>query len=49
LLEYETLSGDELIGVIKGIPPKRDEPEDKRPLGPSVAVPLTHAPDPEPA
>ncbi len=49
LLEYETLSGDEIIGVMKGIPPKRDEPEDKRPLGPSVSVPLTHAPDPEPA
>jgi len=49
LLEFETLTGDEVIGVIKGIPPKRDEPEDKRPLGPSVAVPLTHAPDPEPA
>ena len=49
LLEYETLSGDEIIAVMKGIPPKRDEPEDKRPIGPSVAVPLTHAPDPEPA
>ena len=49
LLEFETLSGEELIAVIKGIPPRRDEPEDKRPLGPSVAVPLTHAPDPEPA
>jgi cell division protease FtsH len=49
LLEFETLSGDEIIGVMKGIPPKRDEPEDKRPLGPSVSVPLTHAPDPEPA
>jgi cell division protease FtsH len=49
LLEYETLSGEEIIGVIKGIPPKRDGFEDKRPVGPSVAVPLTHAPDPEPA
>ncbi|HEX4180346.1 MAG TPA: ATP-dependent zinc metalloprotease FtsH [Caulobacteraceae bacterium] len=49
LLEYETLTGDEVVAVMKGIPPKRDEPEDRRPLGPSVAVPLTHAPDPEPA
>jgi cell division protease FtsH len=49
LLEYETLSGDEIIAIMKGIPPKRDEPEDKRPVGPSVGVPLTHAPDPEPA
>jgi cell division protease FtsH len=48
LLEYETLSGEEIVGVLKGVPPKRDEPEDRRPLGPSVAVPLTHA-DPEPA
>ena len=49
LLEFETLSGDEIIAVMKGVPPKRDEPEDKRPTGPSVSVPLTHAPDPEPA
>ena len=27
LLEYETLSGDEIIGVLKGIAPRRDEPE----------------------
>jgi cell division protease FtsH len=49
LLEFETLTGDEILGVLKGIPPKRDEPEDRRPLGPSVAVPLTHGPEPEPA
>jgi cell division protease FtsH len=49
LLEYETLSGDEITNVLKGIPPRRDEPEDKRPAGPAVSVPLTHAPDPEPA
>jgi cell division protease FtsH len=47
LLEFETLTGEEIVGVIKGVPPKRDEPEDKRPTGPAVAVPLTHAPDPE--
>jgi cell division protease FtsH len=50
LLEFETLSGDEIIAVMKGVQPKRDDPEDKRPAGPAVAVPLTHAaPDPEPA
>jgi cell division protease FtsH len=49
LLEFETLSGDEINGVLKGVPPRRDEPEDKRPTGPAVSVPLTHAPDPEPA
>jgi cell division protease FtsH len=49
LLEYETLSGDEIMGLFKGIAPKRDEPDDKRPAGPAVSVPLTHAADPEPA
>src|SRR5471030_1163341 len=42
LLEFETLSGDEVTSVLKGIPPLRDEPEDKRPSGPAVSVPLTH-------
>ncbi|MDR3508899.1 MAG: ATP-dependent zinc metalloprotease FtsH [Caulobacteraceae bacterium] len=48
LLEYETLSGDEIINVMKGIPPIRDDAEEKRPVGPAVSVPLTHA-DPKPA
>ncbi len=48
LLEYETLSGDEIINVMKGIKPVRDEPEDRRTIGSSVSVPLTHA-DPKPA
>jgi len=47
LLEYETLSGDEIIGVFKGIAPVRDDSEDKPPLGPTVSVPLTHGPEPE--
>jgi cell division protease FtsH len=29
LLEFETLSGDEIIGVMKGEVPKRDEEETK--------------------
>jgi cell division protease FtsH len=41
LLEYETLSGDEIVGAIKGIAPVRDKPEDKAPPAPSVSVPLT--------
>jgi cell division protease FtsH len=51
LLEFETLTGDEVINVLKGIKPNRDdELEDKRPPAPAVGVPLTHAsPDPEPA
>ena len=49
LLEFETLSGDEIIKVMQGIPPVREAPEEKRIAPPSVAVPLTHAPDaPEP-
>ena len=50
LLEFETLTGDEVDNVLKGIKPNRDdELEDKRPPAASVGVPLTHAPDPEPA
>ncbi len=39
LLEYETLTGDEIIGLIKGIAPVRapyEEPEPQRGQGPSV-------------
>jgi cell division protease FtsH len=46
LLEYETLSGDEIINALKGIAPKRDDADAKRPTGPSVAVPLTPRPLP---
>ena len=49
LLEYETLSGDEIIKVLQGIPPVRETPEETRAAPPSVAVPLTPAADaPEP-
>jgi len=47
LLEYETLSGDEIIGAIKGIAPVRDKAEDKAPPAPSVSVPLTPSSGPE--
>ena len=51
LLEYETLSGDEIINAMKGVPPVREDPQDKRPAGPFGSVPLTHTPEtgPEPA
>ena len=57
LLEYETLTGDEIGNALKGIPPVRDDAETDRPSGPSVSVPLTPVkpppslagPDPQPA
>jgi len=49
LLEYETLSGDEIINALKGVKPNREDTEAKRPTGPAVAVPLSPRPDPEPA
>ncbi|MFC3071453.1 ATP-dependent zinc metalloprotease FtsH [Phenylobacterium soli] len=50
LLEYETLSGEEIVNVLKGVPPVREEAEVKKPAGPSVAVPLSPRPaDAEPA
>ncbi|MET0274189.1 MAG: ATP-dependent zinc metalloprotease FtsH, partial [Phenylobacterium sp.] len=49
LLEYETLSGDEIIGVIKGVKPNREDSETKRPSGPAVAVPISPRPSAEPA
>ena len=49
LLEYETLSGEEITGVLSGVKPKREEAETLRPVGPAVAVPISPRPDPEPA
>ena len=49
LLEYETLSGEEIVNVLKGVPPKRDEPDQPRSLGPAVAVPISPQPCAEPA
>jgi cell division protease FtsH len=57
LIEYETLTGDEIIALLKGIPPVRtpyEEPEPQRGPGPSVPVagrPRTIgpiAPEPQP-
>jgi len=44
LLEYETLSGEEIKAVLKGIPPRRDEPEAMAPPGPHSSVPLAPRP-----
>ncbi len=54
LLEFETLSGDEIINVLKGVKPVREAADDSsKPTGPSLGVPLTHEPEggaePEPA
>jgi len=49
LLEYETLTGDEIINALKGVKPNREDVEAKRPTGPAVAVPISPRPDPEPA
>ena len=47
LLEYETLSGDEIVAVMKGVAPNREDADAKRPVGPAVSVPIS--PKPEPA
>ncbi|HWF78033.1 MAG TPA: ATP-dependent zinc metalloprotease FtsH, partial [Caulobacteraceae bacterium] len=44
LLEFETLSGEEINGVLKGVKPRRDEPEMKAPPGPRSSVPLAPRP-----
>ncbi len=46
LLEYETLTGDEIVSVIKGVKPNRDEPQTLKPERPRVSVPLAPRPDP---
>jgi cell division protease FtsH len=46
LLEYETLGGDEIIGVLKGVKPSRDETTSPAAERPKVSVPLAPRPDP---
>ena len=47
LLEFETLSGDEIVNALKGVKPNRDEAETRAMPGPRVSVPLAPRPDPE--
>jgi cell division protease FtsH len=49
LLEYETLTGDEIVNALKGVMPSREEADAKKPTGPSVAVPISPRPSAEPA
>ncbi|BCW88427.1 ATP-dependent zinc metalloprotease FtsH [Alphaproteobacteria bacterium SO-S41] len=39
LLEYETLSGDEILGLLKGDKPNREEPADTEVTRPQASVP----------
>jgi cell division protease FtsH len=52
LLEYETLSGDEIIGLLQGRRPVRENPEDATPLRgspvPTTGANLRPKPGPEP-
>jgi len=41
LLEFETLSGDEIIGVMKGVQPTRKDAEEKKPVAPISSVPIS--------
>jgi cell division protease FtsH len=47
LLEHETLSGDEILAVLKGVQPVRDESESKRAPPTKVSVPISPKPDTE--
>jgi cell division protease FtsH len=50
LLEYETLSGDEIINALKGVAPTRVDTEARRPIASIGSVPISPRPaDPEPA
>ncbi len=50
LLEYETLSGDEIVAVTKGVAPTREDIDAKRPPPAKSSVPITaRSADPEPA
>jgi cell division protease FtsH len=49
LLEYETLTGDEVLEFMKGVKPNRDDPEANQPPAPAVSVPLSPKPESQPA
>jgi cell division protease FtsH len=41
LLEFETLSGDEIIGVMKGVVPTREDEDEKKPASFAASVPIS--------
>jgi cell division protease FtsH len=41
LLEYETLTGDEITNALKGVMPRREDSDPTAPAPPAVSVPLT--------
>jgi cell division protease FtsH len=44
LMEFETLTGDEIVGLLKGVRPVRDAVDNKEPPPPRAAVPVTGKP-----
>ncbi len=50
LLEYETLSGEEITDLLEnGVKPNRDDTEEPAPTGPAVSVPITPVTEAAPA
>jgi cell division protease FtsH len=46
LMEFETLTGDEIVGLLKGVRPVRESAADREPPAPRAAVPSTGKPRP---
>ena len=46
LMEFETLSGDEIVGLLQGVKPVRDADSKEPPPPPRAAVPATGKPRP---
>ncbi len=44
LMEFETLTGEEIIGLMKGVRPVRDAADNKEPPPPRAAVPASGKP-----
>ena len=46
LMEFETLTGDEIVGLLKGVRPVRESAAEREPPAPRAAVPSTGKPRP---
>jgi cell division protease FtsH len=46
LMEFETLTGDEIVGLLQGVRPVRESAADREPPPPRAAVPSTGKPRP---